>query len=307
MASMPTSFWAGWVVVITVVTLIGLVWLTFSIYFSRDASIDVADQVWDETLREGATPAPLWWFWLILALLAISVVYLLLYPGLGSYRGALRWSQGGQIAASVASYEQRFGAERGRIAASPLPELQRDSAAMRSAWHLFNNHCSACHGTDAQGQAQLFPSLAGDAWQWGGEEQQLAQTITLGRQAVMPPWQAVLNDDGVAQVADYVRAMSAASAAADASAAPAAAGEGGRLFQLYCSACHGADGVGLAALGAPALNDDVWLYGGSAEAVRASIALGRSGVMPAFNGRLDAAQIRMLTAWLAAGAVPQYD
>ncbi|HLF10673.1 MAG TPA: cytochrome-c oxidase, cbb3-type subunit III [Gammaproteobacteria bacterium] len=301
MASLPTGFWGGWIVVITVVTLIGLVWLVFSVYFARDASADVAEQVWDETLREGATPAPLWWFWFILALLAVSVVYLMLYPGLGTYRGALRWSQGGQIAASVASYEERFGPERSRIAAAPVQALQADADAMRSAWHVFNNHCTACHGPDARGQAQLFPNLADDSWQWGGDAQQLEQTITLGRQAVMPPWVAVLNDEGVAQVAEHVLTL----AGGGASAAAAAPSEGGRLFQLYCTACHGPDGAGVAALGGPALNDDVWLYGGNPEAVRTSIALGRTGVMPAFGERLDAAQIKMLTAWLASGAAPQ--
>ena len=299
MASLPTNFWGGWVVVITIVTLIGLVWLTVSVYFARDASADVAEQVWDETLREGSTPAPLWWFWLILGLLAVSVVYLILYPGLGTYRGALRWSQGGQIAASIASYEERFGPERNRIAETAVQTLRGDADAMRSAWHVFNNHCTACHGPDARGQAQLFPNLADADWQWGSEEGQLAQTITLGRQAVMPPWQAVLGDQGVAQVADYVLALAAGDTA---SGAP---NEGGRLFQLYCSACHGPDGTGVAALGGPALNDDIWLYGNTAPAVRTSIAMGRNGVMPAFGERLDATQIKMLTAWLSTGAEPQ--
>jgi cytochrome c oxidase cbb3-type subunit 3 len=296
MVSLPSGFWAGWVVAITVVTLIGLVWLVLSVYFARDAAATV-DEVWDENLREGATPAPIWWFWLILALLAVSVVYLMLYPGLGSYRGALNWSQGGQIAASLERYEQRFGPERSRIAASSVQALQQEPEAMRSAWHLFNNHCSACHGSDARGQARLFPNLTDADWQWGGDEQQLAQTITLGRQAVMPPWQAALNDQGVAQVADYVLALAAGNAPST--------GEGQRLYQTYCSACHGLTGAGMALLGAPALNDGVWLYGGSPDAVRASIALGRNGVMPPFGVRLDATQIKLLTTWLAAGAEPE--
>jgi cytochrome c oxidase cbb3-type subunit 3 len=297
---MPTSFWGGWIVVVTVVSLLALLWLTLSIYFSRDTGGDIAREVWDETLREGTTPAPLWWFWLILALLAVSVVYLILYPGLGTYAGALRWSQGSQFTATLASYEDRFGAARDRIAAAAVQDLLLDGSAMRSARHLFNNHCSACHGEDARGQAQTFPNLADADWQWGGAEQDLAQTITLGRQAVMPPWQAVLNDDGVAQVADYVLTL----AAADGVTAAAAPSEGSRLYQTYCSACHGADGAGLVALGAPALRDEIWLYGGGVEAVRASIAMGRNGMMPAFGERLDAAQVKLLTAWLAGGARP---
>jgi len=296
MASVATGFWAGWVAVITVVSAIGFAWLVVNIYFGRDDSEDVAHVVWDETLREGSRPAPLWWFWLTLALLATSVVYLILYPGLGSYRGTLQWSQGGQIAANLARYEQQFGPERARIAAAPTAALQQESTAMRTAWHLFNDHCTACHGPNGRGQAELFPDLGDASWQWGGDEQQLAQTITQGRQAVMPPWQAVLNDDGVAQVADYVLALANRTAPAD--------GEAATAYRTYCSACHAPDGAGMAVLGAPALNDTEWLYGGSVAAVRDSIALGRMGVMPAFGERLDAADIKLLTAWLAAGAQP---
>jgi cytochrome c oxidase cbb3-type subunit 3 len=291
---MPTDFWSGWVATITVVSLIALAWFVLSAYFAREP--DALDEVWDETLSEGASPAPLWWFWFMLALLAVSVVYLILYPGLGSYRGVLRWSQGGQIAASTASYEQRFGPERSRVAGAAATALRDEPPAMLSARHVFANHCAACHGLDARGQARLFPNLTDDDWQWGGEEQQIEQTITLGRQAVMPPLQAALGDEGVAQVAGYVRLLSSGSAAL------ATNSEGARLFQTYCSACHGADGAGMPALGAPALNDETWVYGAGIEDVRASIALGRTGIMPPFGERLDATQIKLLTSWLASGA-----
>jgi cytochrome c oxidase cbb3-type subunit III len=297
MASVATGFWAGWVVTITVVSAIGLVWLVASVYRAPDDSAEVGSHTWDETLREGTAPAPLWWFWLILALLAVSVVYLILYPGLGAYAGALRWSQGGAIADSLASFEETFGPERARIAQASIADLQNDPAAMRSAWHVFNNNCTACHGPDAHGQASLFPNLTDADWQWGRDEAQLAQTITSGRTAVMPPWQPVLGDDGVAKMADYVLAL--------AKHTPLPDGEAAQQFLMYCSACHGANGAGQPLLGAPALNDDVWVYGGTAAAVRESIAKGRTGTMPAFGTRLDATQIRLLTAWLAAGARQQ--
>jgi cytochrome c oxidase cbb3-type subunit III len=296
MTSIATGFWAGWVAVLTVVSAAGLGWLIVSVYFGRDDSADVGHVVWDETLREGTTAAPLWWFWMILALLATSVVYLILYPGFGSYAGVLRWSQGGQIAASLARHEERFGPMRTEIAARALPELQQDELAMRSAAHLFNNHCSACHGQDARGQASLFPDLRDESWQWGRDEAQLAQTITNGRQAVMPPWQAVLNDDGVAQMAEFVLALGSSTAAAESEIAT--------TYRNYCSACHGADGAGMPLLGAPALNDDASLYGSSTAAIRESISRGRTGVMPPFGERLDSAQIKLLTAWLAGGAAP---
>jgi len=296
MASVATGFWAGWVVVITVVSALGLLALIVSVYFSREPTGHATEQVWDETLGEGATPAPLWWFWFILGLLATSVIYLMLYPGLGAHRGVLNWSQGGQLAASRARFEAGFGAERTRIAAADIDSLRQDPVALQSGWHLFNNHCSACHGTDARGQADLFADLGNDSWQWGGTEPQIAQTITQGRLATMPAWQTVLGDTGVTNVAAYVRSLAGGNTPADS--------PGATIYRNTCSACHGPNGEGLAALGAPALNDDEWLYGGTEIAVRTSIAMGRNGRMPAFGDRLDATQVKLLTAWLAAGAEP---
>lgn len=293
MANLPSDFWGGWIAVITIVSLIGLAWLVYSVYFVNRSDASVAHQVWDETLREGTAAAPLWWFWLIVALLAFTVVYLMLYPGLGSYRGALQWSQGGRLAESTARYDAEFGAVRARIAASDTQELRDDAAVLRSAASIFRLNCAACHGEDAGGQAKTFPNLTDREWQWGGDPAQLEQTITAGRQAVMPGWQAALGDAGVSAVADYVISLSRVE--------PGRMGlaEGKRLFGLYCVACHGADGGGTAALGAPPLNDGSWLYGGSTLDVRKTIALGRNGVMPPFGARLDPAQIKMLVALLA--------
>jgi cytochrome c oxidase cbb3-type subunit 3 len=297
MASVATGFWAGWITVITVVSVLGLLWLVASVYFTRDtATTHTPDQVWDETLREGATPAPLWWFWFILALLAATVVYLILYPGLGAHRGVLNWTQGGQIAASRERFDVNFGPDRERVTQTSITDLQLDATALRAGWHLFNNHCAACHGPEARGQAKLFPNLSNDRWQWGGTERDITQTITVGRLAVMPPWQAALGDEGVAAVAEYVRAIASGNATAD--------GRGAEIYRTNCIACHQADGAGLAALGAPPLNDAEWLYGASLDDIRATIALGRSGQMPAFGTRLDATQIRLLTAWLISGAEP---
>jgi cytochrome c oxidase cbb3-type subunit 3 len=168
--------------------------------------------------------------------------------------------------------------------------------AMRSAWRVFNNNCSACHGRDASGQARQFPDLTDAAWQWGADEAQIIQTIHSGRQAAMPGWLAAVGEEGVGQLADYVLALSRGEA-------DAAAVDAGRvLFQQFCTACHGADGAGNPLLGAPAHNDLAWNYGGERQQVIESIANGRNGTMPAFGTRLDATQIRLLAAWLKAGA-----
>lgn len=294
MADMPTDFWGGYIVGVTVLTLIGLVWLVYNVYFSgeTDPELEDANHVWDEDLREGRNPAPLWWFWLILALLAFSVVYLILYPGLGTFRGALAWSQGGEISDALATYAQEFGNERTRIANLSAADVRAEPNALDSGAHLFRVHCSACHGTDAAGQADLFPDLTDSSWQWGGSEAEIEQTITNGRMAVMPPWQAALQDEGVDTLTRFVLAM------ADGRADDPDLADARTRYNQFCIACHGPTGAGNALLGAPALNDDVWLYGNAYEAVYESIANGRSGMMPAFGQRLDATQIKLLTAWL---------
>ena len=99
MADLPSDFWGGWIVTITVASFIALLWLVIDVY--RSGPDENEDLVWDETLREGAKPAPIWWFWFILALMTISVIYVMLYPGLGQWRGALGWSMGSRIAERI--------------------------------------------------------------------------------------------------------------------------------------------------------------------------------------------------------------
>lgn len=288
---MPADFWAGWVLTLTVLSVAGFAWFVFSLYFGGDGNRgDAEDESprWDGNLREGFHPAPMWWFWLTLASLVFSVVYLMLYPGLGSYAGALRWSEGGRLAQSEAAWQTRFGTVRAEIATSPLAELRADPALMDAATRIFQRHCAACHGDDAGGQANLFPDLTDAEWQWGGDAAAITTTIRNGRVATMVGWGAVLGDNGVRDVADYVRAMAAGTPAEH---------PGKERYAQFCAACHGADGGGQILLGAPSLADDIYLYGGGA-AVDSSIRDGRAGVMPAFGDRLDEAQIRLLVAWL---------
>ncbi len=290
MADLPTGVWSGWIAVVTIVSLLGLGWLVFSIYFSRDAQHEESEgPVWDSNLREGSNPAPMWWFWLILALMVFSVIYLMLYPGLGAYQGALKWSQGGRLNESIAQYEAEFGGIRTLVAQAQIETLQADPAIMASAQRVFDRNCAVCHGYDAAGQASYFPDLTDGEWQWGGSEAQIEQSIRLGRTAVMVGWQQVLGDNGVAQVADYIDVLGTA----------AAAGHPGQTqYNQFCVACHAVDGSGNAVLGAPSLVDNEWLYGDNREALTHSIAVGRGGVMPAFEERLDDTQVRLLVALL---------
>lgn len=299
MSDMPTTFWAGWIAVLTIVSLAGLTWMIFSIYFSRrNLHEDAEEPVWDENLREGSHPAPLWWFWSILAALVFSVIYLMLYPGLGAFKGALQWTQGHSLESSLEGFDNEFGNVRRLIDDASLTTLQQDDGLMRSAERVFDRNCAVCHGYEAQGQAAHFPNLVDSDWQWGSSPEQIDHSIRHGRNAVMVSWAQILGEQGMQNVTGYVLALGTS----DASGHP-----GEIQYRQFCSACHGIDGAGNQALGAPNLADDTWLYGGDRAAIRQSIELGRAGEMPAFAERLDDTQIKLLVALLLkkAGAAPE--
>lgn len=289
-ADLPNDFWSGWIILLTLISFIGLVWLVISVYTAAPPDpADVEHTIWDENLEEGMNAPPFWWFWFIFAMMVFSVFYLMLYPGLGSYQGAFQWSQGGELADRVDAYTDNFSQMREELTALPLAEIQADAGLMSNAANLFENNCSACHGYQAQGQANLFPDLGDDVWQWGGSPEAIEQTLRGGRQAVMTGWAAMLGQQGVVNVADYVLVLGT----------PEAEGHPGQAqFNQVCAACHTQAGTGNPALGAPDLTDDVWLYGDDVQTIRQTIRQGRNGIMPAFGDHLDDLQIRLLVAWL---------
>ncbi len=291
MADMPTDFWAGWIAVLTVVSLLGLAWLVFSIYFIANRQEQPESPVWDHTLTEDKHPAPMWWFWMTLAALVFTVIYLILYPGLGSFSGTLKWSQHGRHDHSFARYNERFSSLRKNISQRPIVELKNNPAIMESAQRIYSQNCAACHGVDGQGQALAFPNLKDEDWQWGDTEAALTQTLKQGRRAVMIGWIDVLGEEGVWDVINYVKTLSSKKNTNTKD-------HGGKIYQENCSACHGLLGEGNQILGAPNLADTIWLYGNEDDALYQTIAHGRSGVMPAFEQRLNELQIRLLVAWL---------
>ncbi len=296
MADMPTSFWGGYIAVITLVSFAAFVWLVVDVYFSKADDHELASQKWDNDLKEGSAPAPLWWFWLLFALLIVSVIYLMLYPGLGTFSGALRWSQGGELADAHADYAAEFGERRERIVEEPVEGLLDEPRVIEAGASVFAVNCAACHGQAATGQADLFPNLLDRHWQWGDSPEAIATTVRAGRMAIMPPLEATLGEAGVAAMAEYVLALGQGRAGtAQFDAARTRYGE-------ICVACHGADATGNALLGAPDLTAGIYVYGGDLDSIRATIAAGRQGQMPAFGGRLDETQIKLVTVWLRSRA-----
>jgi len=290
-----TSGWSLFVIVVTIVNILACVWLLRWTSKPKSAGEKIgggADtgHVWDKDLREYNNPLPKWWLWLFYITVAFGLLYLALYPGLGTIKGIKGWSQAGQYEQEAAAAEEKTAAYLAPFASMTVPELAGNAQAMATAHNLFQNNCAQCHGSDGGG-ARGFPNLANSDWQWGGDPDTIVQTIANGRIAAMTPWGEVLGEEGVDAVVAYVQQLSGQQSD------PAKAAAGETQFQTFCSACHGLDGKGMAAVGAPNLTDDVWLYGGDAATIKETVMNGRAGQMPAFQDKLGEQRVRLLAAY----------
>jgi cytochrome c oxidase cbb3-type subunit 3 len=288
--------WSLWIVVLTIANILACVWLLrwTAKPRTRDEKIGGgADtgHVWDGDLREYNNPLPKWWLWLFYLTVVFGLLYLALYPGLGSFSGTKKWTQVSQYEQEKAEVEARANELLAPLAALPIADLVGNEQAMSTAHNLFQQNCAQCHGSDGGG-AKGFPNLANADWQWGSESDAVVTTIASGRMAAMPPWGTVLGDQGVEEVVAYVQTLSGQPA----DGALATAGE--TRYQQMCVGCHGVDGKGLAAVGAPNLTDDVWLYGSDAAAIKQTVVAGRNGQMPAWGEKLGEQRVKLLAAYV---------
>ncbi len=288
--------WSLFVVLVTLVNILACLWLLRWTAKPRTPTEQIGGgaetgHVWDGDLREYNNPLPKWWLWVFYLTVVFGLLYLALYPGLGNFGGIRGWTQVRQYEQEKAKVEARAAQLLGPLAALPVAELAGNEQAMATARNLYQQNCAQCHGSDGGG-ARGFPNLANGDWQWGGDADTVIATIAQGRTAAMPPWGAVLGDQGTDEVVAYVQRL--AGGAPDATLA----GAGEPRFQQLCGACHGPDGKGNPILGAPNLTDDVWLYGGDAPALRQSIAAGRNGQMPAWQDRLGDQRVKLLAGYV---------
>ena len=242
-------------------------------------------------IEEYDNPLPAWWFWGFIISILFSVGYLLYYPGLGNFSGFGGWSQVGSLTEDQENADERYGPIFAQYASVPIDELVHDPAAMRMGRRLFATNCSVCHGTAGTG-SEGFPNLTDSEWLWGGDAEQVKTTISNGRQATMPAWGPALQEQGVTEVAEYV--MKLAGREVDETLATA----GQARFNMFCVACHGPEGNGQPLMGAPALSNEVWLYGNSRLRIEDAIRNGRNGQMPAFAERLGADKVHILAAYV---------
>jgi cytochrome c oxidase cbb3-type subunit 3 len=293
--AVSSNFWNLWIVVLTLANVFACWWLIAWSSKKRPgeaATGDVTGHTWDQDLAEYNNPLPRWWLWLFHITLVFALVYFVLYPALGTWwKGALGWTQQNQYEREMATAEEKYGPLFAQFASQPIAALAANEDALKIGQRLFVNYCASCHGSDAGG-GPGFPNLRDGDWLYGSDPAAIETSILDGRSGVMPAWGAVLQDQGVDEVTAYVMTLSGR----DADATKAAAGQ--KHFATYCAACHGADGTGNTALGAPNLTDDTWLYGGSAGVIRQTITAGRNGRMPAHRDFLGEDKVHLLATYV---------
>ncbi|MDI1271767.1 MAG: cytochrome-c oxidase, cbb3-type subunit III [Polaromonas sp.] len=293
MSDFTGNFWSVYVTVLTLVGIFAcllLLWITARKKVTPSAD-NTTGHVWDEDLREMNNPMPRWWMWLFVLTIIFALGYLVAYPGLGSYKGELGWTTHGEYTDEVEKANKELAPLYAQFTAKPAEALAGDPAAMAVGERLFMNNCAQCHGSDARG-SKGFPNLTDSDWIHGGAPAKLVETITQGRQGNMPPMAAAVGTpDDVKNVAHYVLSLSG-------SPHDSLRSQLGKAKFTACAACHGMDGKGNQALGAPNLTDDIWLHGWGEQAIVNIVNSGKVNVMPGQAGKLTEAQIHVLSAYV---------
>jgi cytochrome c oxidase cbb3-type subunit 3 len=285
----------GWSVFIAVTTLASLaaclVLLVIASRRRKMAEDNSTGHVFDGDLVEMNNPLPLWWMVLFVLTVVFAVGYVYVYPALGGQPGSLGWTSAGEHDADRASAAAESAKVYAAYVGLPAAALSSDRQAMDIGQRLFLNNCATCHGSDARG-SKGFPNLTDGDWMHGGSPEKIEETITLGRTGTMPPMAAAVGGArDVQDVANYVLSLSGSAHNTISAAA------GRRKFSA-CAACHGNDGKGIQALGAPNLADQVWLHGWGEHAIAGIVNQGKTNVMPAQGGRMPPEQIHLLAAYV---------
>ena len=290
-----SDFWSWFLIALVVLNLVGCVWLLWYTSKQRNSSLPTGEttgHVWDGDVTEYNKPLPRWWINLFYLTIAFTIGYFVVYPGFGKAEGSLGWSSQKQHDAEKAKADAAFAERYSQFATMPIAEIAASSEALAVGRNLFANNCAQCHGSDARG-ARGFPNLTDTAWLYGKDEATMLATITHGRIGVMPALGAAIGDDAaVTAVATYVQSLSGTTVD------PALASVGKSKFDLVCAACHGTEGKGNPALGAPNLTDADWLYAPDLATIREGIIKGRNGQMPAFEPVLGADRVRLVAAYV---------
>ena len=295
-----TAGWSWYVIALVTLNILGCVWLLWWTARRRpgDPKPEDTSHVWDGDLTEYNKPLPRWWINMFYLTIVFAIGYLVWYPGFGNFAGTGKWTSQVEhdrdAAAATATLEKTFAPYKGQ----PIDALARDPQAVKLGSSIFGNTCATCHGSAGKG-AIGYPNLTDNVWHWGGSPEQVLQSVLDGREGVMPPWGKILEGMGGADATDYVIAhVRALGENGGDVRGDFAAARGKALYEGVCVACHGVDGKGNQALGAPDLTDDYWMYGDSREALREGIANGHHGIMPAHRALLGETRARLAAAYV---------
>lgn len=267
------------------------------------SGVETTGHEWDG-IKELNNPAPRWWLWVFFLCIVWAIGYWVLYPAWptmsGNTKGSLQWSSRNKLLADQSEITSRRGAFAEKIKTRSLQEIQNDpelyAFAVAGGKTMFKENCSACHGTGAQG-GKGYPNLNDDDWLWGGDLDAIYKTIRVGirsthpdtRTSAMPPFGGILKPQQIGDIADHVLSLSNGKADNE---------NGAALFKQNCSSCHGNDGKGGRAFGAPNLADAIWLYGGTKQNIMQQVTAPRHGVMPTWESRLPDETIKQLTIYV---------
>lgn len=293
MSDFISNFWHLYVAGITLVSIIACLAL---LWFSGKAKAMTANDnttghVWDGDLREMNNPLPRWWVGLFIITIVFALVYLVMYPGAGHFAGQFGWTSAGQYEAEVAKGNAEVAPLYAKFAGMTPEEVAKDPQAMAIGDRLFMNNCAQCHGSDAQG-SKGFPNLSDSDWLYGGSPEAIQTSLLQGRMGNMPPMAAAVGTpEDVRNVAHYVLSLSG-------SPHDSVRAQLGKSKFGVCAACHGIDGKGNTALGAPNLTDDIWLHGWGENAIVSMVNQGKLNQMPVQLGKLTESQIHVLTAYV---------
>ena len=291
MSDFVSDFWNLYVIVIVVGSILACAVLLIVQGKATFTPGKTMGHVWDETLEEYNNPMPKWWSWLFVITVVFAFVYLAMYPGLGNFKGMLGWTSVGQHKAEVDKVDAAVKPLFDKYMAMDIKAVAADKQAMEMGKRLYLTYCMQCHGADARG-AKGFPNLADGDWLYGGEPDQIKETIAGGRMGVMPPHEQ-LGADTIKDLANFVRSLSGLPNDS------VRAGKGKEVFtSAGCVGCHGPEATGMHAVGAPNLTDKVWLYGSSVATITETITKGRQNQMPAWKEFLGDAKVHLLAAYV---------
>lgn len=293
MSDFVSNFWSMYVAVAVIGSILAcavLLWISGTTKVSPSAD-NTTGHVWDGDLREMNNPLPKWWVYLFIITVVFALIYGSLYPMFGKSQGALGWSSHGQHAAEVQKAQEAIAPIYAKFNEMKPEQLAGDAQAMAIGERLFMNYCAQCHGSDARG-AKSFPNLTDGDWLHGGDPAAIKTTIAQGRIGVMPPMAAAVGGpEEVRNLANYVLSLS------NTPHDSVRATQGKNSFGA-CAACHGMDGKGNTAMGAPNLTDGIWLHGWGEEAVIRAISNGFTNQMPGQSALLNEAQIHVLSGYV---------